>query len=237
MKLFPLFQLLIACAFLQSCSKKLIEYNAGDICIQICEGANWLHDYPLLLDIKKKNPPQIAVWVEDTDGTYVTTLFATKKIATQGWSGSDGNRRKEALPHWCHSRGICYEDGLYCPTRERPLTDGITGASPLAGFDLKCVEKRGLTHFIVKVEVNHSKDFNDTYPKDVVEGDPRYSGESGQPALVYKADVNLASGQKTFTATLIGHSSPDGSDGTVYADMTGITTALDIVKQITVIVK
>jgi len=227
----------MACAILPSCDKDLIEFSSGDICIQISEGENWLHDFPLFLGIKKKSPPQLAVWVENANGTYITTLYATKKIATQGWSGTGDNRRKEALPHWCHSRGICYEDGLYCPTRERPLTDSITGATPHTGLDLKCTTDIGMNHFIIKVEINHSIDFNGTYAENIQEGEPYYSGESGQPALVYMVEINLASEQKTFTATLIGHSSPDGTDGMVYTDMSGITTALDIVKKITVTVK
>lgn len=223
-----------------SCSKEHIEYQTGDLCVNIEAGDGWLHDYPLFLGIKKKNPPQIAAWLEDTDGRYLGTLYASKKIATQGWASSGGNRRKEALPYWCHRRGVVYEDGLYLPTKSQPLVDGMTGATPRADFNVRLKEKTGLRHFYVMVEVNHSIDFNDRYSDDKREGEPDYSGGpegSGQPALVYRVDVNLDSASTSFDAVLIGHSSADGSDGKLYNDLYGITSALTIVKLITVNVK
>lgn len=51
-----------------SCRENLIEYRAGDMKISIEQGDAWLHDFPLFLGIKKENPPQIAVWVEDMGG-------------------------------------------------------------------------------------------------------------------------------------------------------------------------
>ena len=57
---------------------------------------------------------------------------------------------------------------------------------------------------------------------------------SGQPAVVYAAQVDLNSGEKAFEAKLIGHSSPDGSDGKITADTSTLTTALNIVKKITI---
>ena len=223
-----------------SCSKEHIAYQAGDLSVNIEAGDGWLHDYPLFLGIKKKNPPQIAAWLEDTDGRYLSTLYASKKIATQGWASSGGNRRKEALPYWCHRRGVVYEDGLYLPTKSQPLVDGMTGATPRADFNVRLKEKTGLRHFYVMVEVNHSIDFNDRYSDDKREGEPDYSGGpegSGQPALVYRVDVNLDSASTSFDAVLIGHSSADGSDGKLYNDLYGITSALTIVKRITVNVK
>lgn len=57
-------------------------------------------------------------------------------------------------------------------------------------------------------------------------GDSNYSGGkegSGQPAVIYKAEVDLTTGKKNFEATLIGHSSPDGSDGEIHTDMSGLS--------------
>ena len=44
----------------------------------------------LFLCIKKKNPPQIAIWIEDADGQYLGPMYASKKIATQGWASAGG---------------------------------------------------------------------------------------------------------------------------------------------------
>ena len=57
---------------------------------------------------------------------------------------------------------------------------------------------------------------------------------SGQPATVYQVVVDLTNGQHKFNGELIGHSSPDGSDGKIYPDTSKLTTAMDIVKGVTV---
>lgn len=220
-----------------SCGKELVEYGEGDIRILIEKGDAWLHDFPLFMGIKIKNPPQIAIWTEDLQGNYLSTIYVTHKIATQSWQASGGNRRKEALPHWCYSRGIQYADGLYLPTKKEPLTDGVTGATPQGSFDLKLTPAAGLKKFLVKIEINHSTDWNDAYPKSAKEGDANYSGGkegSGQPAVVYVAQVDLTQGQKEFEATLVGHSSPDGSNGEITQDTSALTTALEIVKKIVI---
>lgn len=227
----------IMALLLGGCNNEPVEYKTGDLRISIEKGDEWLHNFPLFLGISIKNPPQIAIWAEDKEGNYISTLYATHKIATQSWQASGGNRRKEALPHWCSTRGVAYEDGLYLPTKKSPLTDGITGATPKGSFHIKMTPTQKLKQFVIKIEINHSTDWNEAYPKDAKEGDTNYSGGkkgSGQPAVVYAAKIDLDSGQKEFTAHLIGHSSPDGSNGEINTDTSSLTTALNIVKKITI---
>lgn len=222
------------------CGEELVDYGHGDIKVHIEHGEEWLHDFPLFMGIKKKNPPQVAVWMEDAGGNYLSTVYVTHKTATQSWQASGGNRRRESLPHWCHSRGVKYEDGLYLPTKDKPLTDGLSGATPKSGFDVRLTPANMPGWFVVKIEVNHSTDFNEFYPKSATEGDRNYSGGklgSGQPALVYAAVVDLSSGKSSFEAALSGHSSPDGTSGEISSDMSGLTTALRIVKRITITVQ
>lgn len=223
-----------------SCKKELVEYGQGDLRVSIEQGSEWLHDFPLMLGIKKKNAPQIAIWIEDTQGRYLGTVYASHKIATQSWTAAGGNRRKEALPYWCHARGVRYDDGLYLPTRKQPLTDALTGATPRASFDMRLTPGSSLQKFVLKVELNHSTDFNDFYTESAAEGTPTYSGGkmgSGQPAVVYAAEVDLTSDAREFEARIIGHSSPDGSSGAIDADLTTLTTAFHIVKRIRVIIQ
>lgn len=199
-----------------------------------------MHDFPLFWGIKVKNPPQIAVWLEDTAGNYLSTVYVTHKIATQSWQSAGGNRRKEALPHWCHRRGVQYKDGLYLPTKDTPLADGISGATPRKSFALRLRPARTPGQFVVKIEINHSTDFNEYYPKSAKAGEANYSGGkegSGQPALVWQARINPASEQRSFEAVLLGHSSPDGSSGDLSGDLSGLTSALAIVKRIVVYVE
>lgn len=216
-----------------SCSDESLNFSNGDIEIQIETGEHWLHDFPLIGElITKKNPPQFAIWIEDTTGHYLTTLFATYKIATEGWVSNKGNRRKEALPHWCHQRGFIDSDGLYLPTKDVPLTDGITGATPIEDKTL-LVKWSGTQPFVIKAEFNHSVDFNNTYNKNLKPGDKNYSGGdegSGQPSVIYSKTIDFDS--QTYTLNLIGHGSPDGTDGRIYSNLSDLTTSTSIVKEI-----
>lgn len=228
---------ILAMGLLASCDKDLVTYEQGDMKILVEKGDEWLHDFPLLLGIEIKNPPQIAIWVEDLAGNYLTTIYASHKIATESWLANNGNRRKEALPVWCYARGVQYPDGLYLPTEKEPLADGISGATPRESFDVKIRPADDWRQFVVKIELNHSTDWNDNYPKSAKESDPNYSGGEkggGQPAVVYAVEIDLNSNQKQYTATLIGHSSPDGSNGDIYPDTSTLTSALKIAKEITI---
>lgn len=222
---------------LAACNKDLITYEQGDIKISVEKGDAWLHDFPLFLGIELKNPPQMAIWIEDMAGNYMASIYVTHRIATESWRSNNGNRRKESLPVWCFSRGVKYSDGLYLPTKKEPLTDGISGATPHGSFDVKMRPVGDLRQFVVKIELNHSTDWNDNYPKNATEGDTNYSGGkggSGQPAIVYSATIDLDSAQKQYTAEIRGHSSPDGSGGEIYTDMSSLTSAMNIVKEITI---
>jgi hypothetical protein len=234
MKMF-IWIILVGFLICQSCENEEYSGNTGDIRIHIETGDQWIHDFPLSLGFTKKNPPQFAIWLEDTSGNYMVTLFATSKIATEGWIGNKGNRRKETLPHWCHKRGIVYEDGLYLPTKEHPLTDGITGATPQGNKTFYLRNQQLPGQFIIKAEFNHSVDFNESYPEEAKAGDINYSGGSGgsgQPAVIYSATILPGSG--VIYMSLAGHSSPDGSDAGIYSNMEGISTAKRIVKSITI---
>ncbi len=226
-----------AIEILTGCKNDLVTYGPGDIQVCVQEGKEWLHDFPLFAGIKKKSPPQIAVWVENIDGEYISTLYVTHKIATESWMANGGDRRKAALPVWCHARGIQYPDGLFLPTKEEAVVDGISGATPHGSFEIKLSSLGSLRQFIVKVELNHSTDWNEDFPKNAKEGEPNYSGGkggSGQPAVIYAADIDLNSDKKQFIARLLGHSSPDGSNGEIYPDVSTLTSALEIVNEITI---
>lgn len=213
------------------------RYGDASLRVDVTPGEAWLHDFPLLLGLKRRNAPQMAVWVESPEGRYLATLFVTHRAATQSWRMAGGNRRREALPHWSYRRGVRYADGLYLPTKESPLSDAVTGATPRGSFEVGFSPDSTWRSFVVKVEVNHSTDFNDAWPRTAREGDPGWSGGpygSGQPALVYAAEIDPASGRRSVEARLVGHSSPDGSDGRVTGDLSGLTSALRIVGRIVV---
>lgn len=190
----------------------------GDLLLDIQAGPAWLHRYGVF----RRNPPQMAIWVEREDGSFGGTLFVTSKAATGGWLFNGGNPRVEALPVW-NSR------------RAGATADGITGATPRAAFSIAFVPEAAGRRFVLYAEVNQSTDFNDAYPKDAAPGTEGYSGGnggSGQPSLVYRCPVDLDSGEARFAFLLVGHGSPDGSDGAIHPDLSGISSALGIVSSL-----
>ena len=225
-----------------------MESALAGIEVPVIPGEHYLHDFPLFLFISLHNPPQMVLWAETIDGQFIDTLMVTEKIGEMKWmKGSkdpigDGEiRRPEALPVWEWKRGVFASDGLPLPTKDSPLPDDISHASPKVDFTVKTDLPEAYDEFYLFFEVNHSTDFNEAYPSDAQVGSDHYNGGvmgSGQPALVYRAYIHLSKPElssKTFE--LLGHSSPSGEDGTIYTDMQGIESALDIIASITPVIQ
>jgi len=63
---------------------------------------------------------QFAVWVEDADGGYIRTLYATRWTAAGGWQ-----RREMSLPLWSERSGLA--------GRSREHVDALAGPTPRSG--------------------------------------------------------------------------------------------------------
>ena len=125
-----------------------------------------------------KRAPQIAVWVEDSDGTYVGTLFVTKKASGNKWIGSPKDGRPESLPDWYRAKGqnpavkISKDD-----------LDATTSATPKKGIVIsKDLELEKGKTYVFKCQANQSFDYNDYYTK-------KNSGVDGQPAVLYTGEI------------------------------------------------
>lgn len=160
-----------------------------------------------------KRAPQIAVWVEDSDGTYVDTLFVTKKASGNKWIGSPKGGRPESLPDWYKAKGQ-NPDGKISTDE----LDATTSATPKKGIvinkDLSM--KKGKT-YVFKCQANQSFDYNDYYTK-------KNSGVDGQPAVLYTGEII-----------------PDGTEKEIKLMLNNksefITTADKIIESIYVVVK
>lgn len=184
--------------------------------------------------------PLIVFWIEDTEGNYVQTLYAAKSIATgtfrygvsNGKKWSEGERRRPAaLPYWGHKRGFKTPDGLYIPTPESPLPDAITGATPTNNFVINSLINPELKKFTVYMEINQTWDWNQHWHNNLYPNDDEYK-TSCQPALVYMAEVDLTSTQKSYTLKPVGHSHPSGKTGELFSDLSTFTTALKIAGEV-----
>jgi hypothetical protein len=75
--------------------------------------------------------------------------------------------------------------------------------------------------YIVKLETNRSYDYNEVFTEEV-------SGVGGQPSIIYQAEITVGRGRDSAVFSPVGTGSPDGSDGIIHPDFTGIDTALEL---------
>ena len=126
--------------------------------------------------------------------------------------------------------------GLASPTKKAPLPDAVTAASPTKNFVLHTKATTEMTNVIVLMELNLGNDPNEAHPITVKYGEPGFGKISGQPAVVYSAQVDLTKpGQ--YDMSIIGHSHPFGEDGTLNEDVSTLTSALQIIEKAVIIVE
>jgi hypothetical protein len=148
-------------------------------------------------------------------------------------------RRPEALPVWGHARGVQAADGLFVPSRQAPLPDVVTAASPLESAYFVTPARTTLRRFAVLVEVSNACDFNDYYRRDSYPDDPVYSGDGfpAQPSAVYRGFVDTESERRFVVLDLVGHGHVSGRDGKIDPDVSHMTTGLQIVDRVVVEVR
>lgn len=161
----------------------------------------------------KNRAPQIAVWVEDSDGTYVDTLFVTKKASENKWIFSPKEGRPESLPDWYKAKGQNPAEKI-----SSEKIDATTSATPKNGIvtSKEVNLEKGKT-YVFKCQANQSFDYNDFYTK-------KNSGVDGQPAVLY-----------------IGEMIPDGTEKEIRLELSEkkehITTADKILESIYVVIR
>jgi hypothetical protein len=157
--------------------------------------------------------PQVAVWLEKPDGSFVDTLYVTEVAVTKNYRAAPKTGRPESLPVWSAlmQAGVDRVDGVSSPT--------MVGATVTYGNDLAARLPGGT--YIVKLETNRSYDWNSSYTKD-------NAGVNGQPSLVYAAELTIGGQADEATFMPIGTGSVDGSDGDIRPGLEGIDTALQL---------
>ena len=189
------------------------------------------------------NHPLMAVWVEDVDSNYMTTLYVAESIGTsifnygtnRGGKWEPGEiRRPAALPYWGHKYGFKAGDGFYIPSVDHPVPDAITGATPKRNFIIHSIIPYSQDEQLrILFEINQSWDWNEYWTNDLYPDDEYYK-TSSQPALIYEAIIDLNNKDGQYPMQVIGHSHYSGKDGNLYTDLNTFTTALEIVGKITV---
>jgi hypothetical protein len=186
---------------------------------------------------------QIVIWIEDGDGNYIETIFITDFIGRDGGGNRTDNpdidygtgNRWSAFPIWAHKRNVIDTtyglDNLYPPSESQASypddLDAVSGATPTSGIQTKTLELSELEYGEYKcwIEVNKSFDNNDYHD---------YSYYRGQPSLVWNVTVNVGdSPDSSMVLNYTGYGSTDGSDGNINPPDTTITTAEDLLAEVT----
>ena len=231
--------------------------QSGKIVISVKEGAHWRHSFRVMWLLKVTNQPQMAFWLEDVDGNYLSTLYITNRTALQDWRSSPGEkknkiRRPSSLPVWTHQHqagglmveATCSSCHNLHNAKEKNIDPNselaaITGATPKTGFTREWQIPADVRpgKYIIKAEINHSKDFNNSFKEDAKDNDKNYSGGkwgSGQPSVVWQGELQIGNAPSQNSLKKIGHGHPAGKDGKIYSDSGTLDTALDIVESIVV---
>jgi hypothetical protein len=186
--------------------------------LSIEHGEHWLGKMKVFIFSVNKTP-QMAAWLEDNQGRYVSTITVTNKSAKKDWRSAPKEGRPEALPVWNHKiqNNTAQIDSVSAATSKGAVDFQIDNNSLINGLE-----------YNVYLEINHSFDYNDTWPK---------SGNdvNGQPSLIYHAKFIAGTSEK-IKLDPIGHGSIDGSDGNIVKRLYGMTTALTIIKDTYIII-
>ena len=210
---------LIGCIGCNTGGKNMQSIVSDRIEITIEPGEHWYEKMKIFIFSVKKTP-QLAVWVEDSQGNYISTITATGKSVKNNWRSAPKEGRPEALPVWNHKRQNSAEE-----------IDIISSATPKGSVNIQ-IDNDTLTNeqdYNVYLEINHSFDYNDYWTKD-------NSGVNGQPSLIYHAQFTTGVPCR-IPLVPIGHGSVDGSSGNITSGLENFTSALDIVKNVYIIVK
>ena len=190
---------------------------AKEITVSVGAGQHW----------KEKREPQFSVWLEDSDGNFIRTLYVTERASHKSWMMSPKEGRPESLPVWYHSSKHESSKTKKQDAKNAQL-DAVTSATPKGGiiFNAEIEDKE----YYIRAEFNTSFDYNDYYTK-------KNSGVNGQPSVIYSAKIPADFNNESDEIKLSfddGCGSIDGADGKVHSDVSNLTTATEIVKLIAV---
>lgn len=190
-----------------------LPLSAREVTISVGAGQNW----------KQKMDPQAAIWLEDSNGNFIKTLYVTGKASKKNWIFGPKEGRPESLPVWYFASGTDSQMPQK-KTKGKTELDAVTSATPKGGMIFKAEIPD--TDCVIKAEFNTSFDYNKTYTK-------KTSGVNGQPSVIYSAEISKDA-KEEITLEFLGTGSLDGSDGSISKNTEGLTTAKNIVRIVTI---
>jgi hypothetical protein len=172
--------------------------------------------------------PTFAIWLEDPDDGQTFTTYATRRVATGDWEGKKDV--PAALPLWSKINRTKkkHRSGKAGMAGEEIIT---TGATPLPGYFRTRVSVKPGSKWICWVEYNLAGDFNEAYPAFNPENNTEDEFSIGQPALLYRAEIEALKGRVAYPE-IIGICVINKEGMVLVGPLTGITTAKDVFDEI-----
>jgi hypothetical protein len=174
------------------------------------------------------DPPQMAIWLQNQVDNSIRSVMVTYRTAGCDWDGKV--ECAVALPYWVGFYGR--ESGMTGPpTFEQPAPDAVTYATPTAWLTINTNVLEG-SKWLYFIEVNVSGDFNVDFPYLSNEGHSDRYG-NGQPSIVYRGNIEAVDGAVSKPA-ILGRTDQHKPVSEIIKDMSGITTALNLLDSIKV---
>jgi hypothetical protein len=171
--------------------------------------------------------PTFAIWLEEKGTQRIQTVFVTNRAGLGDWEGKTAV--PVALPQWFSIQEEQQSGSLEAVADEM----AITGATPQPGYFTARVRVTPGTQWICRVEVNLAGDFNDTFKEYDAEKQVADEFKTGQPALLYRAEIEAGIGQEV-KPEIEGMCMLDSVNQVQILPLTGITTAVDIFDEIVI---
>jgi hypothetical protein len=176
--------------------------------------------------------PTFAIWLEDPENGQTYTAYATRRVATGDWEGKADV--PVALPLWSEinraekknrssEAGMAYDEII------------SSGATPLPGYFRTRVRVKPGSKWICWIEYNLSGDFNEAYPEFNPETHVEDEYSSGQPAMLYKAEIEVVK-DLAVVPEIAGMCVFDKEGKVLVVPLEGITTATDVLDEISIAV-
>ncbi|HDR52498.1 MAG TPA: hypothetical protein ENN90_12915 [Mariniphaga anaerophila] len=167
-------------------------------------------------------PPQFAIWLENQSNNELKTIFVTRRAGIGDWEGK--TNVPVALPRWFDL--FREENTLFTIVKDDKYM-AVSGATPKENIFSVRVEVKPGTQWICWIEMNLAGDYNDDYPELNLSTFEEDEFATGQPALLYKAEIIAEEGMQ-FSPSLVSQSV--WKDGKNYVEPVGegITTARSI---------
>ena len=176
----------------------------------------------LVLESVFGESPTFAIWLEDPETGKTQTVFVTSRAGLDDWEGK--TEVPVALPKWFEIDEIEKQN---VSTENESGVDAVTGATPKPGYFTTRVRVKPGSKWNCWIEMNLAGDYNDHYKEYDEVNKITDTFASGQPALIYKAEIEAVKGNSAIPR-IVGMSILDSENGEIIQPLQGITSATDV---------